>query len=156
MPRLDDFNPDEWGNQNLPGWDLTSPTLNHKIANKGQSDNPKWRKAQAAGIRKKTQTEEWKEHQLQGIHNIRANNPEWQKNVKAGARKREDDPEFKKVRKAINGAQASNPKWIEGIKNGMKDRWNKEENLSTCPHCNKTTDNANYKRWHGDNCKNKS
>jgi hypothetical protein len=24
-----------------------------------------------------------------------------------------------------------------------------------CPYCNKFIDKANYKRWHGDNCKNK-
>ena len=25
----------------------------------------------------------------------------------------------------------------------------------TCNHCNKRMNNGNYKRWHGDNCKNK-
>jgi hypothetical protein len=25
----------------------------------------------------------------------------------------------------------------------------------TCPHCGKQADSANYKRWHGDNCKSK-
>ena len=35
----------------------------------------------------------------------------------------------------------------------MKDRWNKQENLSDCPHCLMTSiDNANYTRHHGDNC----
>lgn len=28
-----------------------------------------------------------------------------------------------------------------------------ERTVLTCPHCSKNIDNANYKRWHGDNCK---
>jgi hypothetical protein len=27
-------------------------------------------------------------------------------------------------------------------------------NKKQCPHCNKVIDSANYKRWHGNNCKN--
>jgi hypothetical protein len=44
----------------------------------------------------------------------------------------------------------------QGALNGAKIRssagW-KNKNHSICQHCNKLVDPANYKRWHGDNCK---
>jgi hypothetical protein len=126
---------------------------NNVLAVTKLSQDKNWKQAQQEGIQEKTKTQEWKNNQLQGTRTIRANNINWQKNVKAGAQKREDNPEFKILRKELNGNQQNNPKWLEGVRAGMKDRWAKEENLSTCPHCGKKVDNANYKRWHGDKCK---
>ena len=127
----------------------------HTIANQIIAKDPSWRISQLEGIQKKVQTTEWQTNQLNGTRTIRANNTNWQKNVRSGAQKREDDPEFKIRRKELNGNQQNNSRWLEGVRAGMKDRWVKEENLSTCPHCNKKVDNANYKRWHGDKCKSK-
>jgi len=37
--------------------------------------------------------------------------------------------------------------WLKGLEaSGIK---------RECPHCNKSIDGRNYKRWHGDNCKHK-
>ncbi len=125
----------------------------HTIANQVTAKDPFWQQAQQKGIQEKTKTEDWKNNQLHGTRTIRADNINWQINVRTGAQKREDDPDFKIRRKELNGNQQNNPKWLDGVRAGMKNRWVKEENLSTCPHCGKKIDNANYKRWHGDKCK---
>ena len=131
-----------------PNWISNNLSAVQKLA-----EDKNWKQSQLEGIQQKTKTEEWKKNQLHGTRTVRANNTNWQQNVKAGAQKREDDPEFKIRRKELNGNQQNNPKWLEGIRVGMKNRWTKEDNLSTCPHCGKKVDNANYKRWHGDKCK---
>lgn len=51
--------------------------------------------------------------------------------------------------------------WNKG-KKGVQESWNKGKKLNeiegqtiTCPHCNKSGDKSNMKRWHFDNCKHK-
>lgn len=67
------------------------------------------------------------------------------------------------VKKAIQktAITKSNPEWKNTIgKESSKKRtdtisnpaW-KEQNYICCVHCNKLLDPCNYKRWHGDKCK---
>lgn len=131
--------------------DLPDNTNVKRGANNAEmAQDPRWCEKQKAGIQKKTKTKEWKENQLHGIRTIRANSS-WKENVKKGALKREHENTFD--RKALNNKLSKSKKWLNAIKEGMKDRWEKPQNLSTCPHCGKKCDNANYKKWHGDNCK---
>jgi hypothetical protein len=120
------------------------------VNNAIQADNPEWKEKQKKGIVKKTNTKEWKDKQLNGTRTIRANGS-WTENVKKGAIKREQENTFD--RKGLNKKIRESKKWKNAVKKGIKDRWKKPENLTECPHCNKLCDNANYKRWHGDNCK---
>jgi hypothetical protein len=118
-----------------------------------QSSNPDWREAQKAGIQAKTQTDEWKENQLHGTRTVRASNTNWQKNVRDGAQKRENADSFNRLE--LNRKVMQTEKWRKAQKEGSANRLSKPENLTECPHCDKVVDNANYKRWHGDNCKSK-
>lgn len=120
------------------------------VNNAEQALDPRWKEKQKQGIQKKTKTKTWKQNQLKGIKTIRANGS-WKQNVKKGATKRERENKFD--RKALNTKLSKSENWLKAIKKGMKDRWEKPKNLSTCIHCGKTCDNANYKKWHGDNCK---
>jgi hypothetical protein len=54
-----------------------------------------------------------------------------------------DDPRFKSGE-------------LVGIAKGKRYKRNKKRREFTCPHCQKTCDPSNAKRWHFDNCKNKS
>lgn len=128
----------------------TNQNIKRGVNNIEQASNPQWKQKQKQGIKKKTKTKEWKDNQLKGARTIRANGT-WNINVRKGAQKREDENTFD--RKALNKKVIASKKWRDAVKQGMKDRWNKPENLTKCPHCGKLCDNANYKRWHGDNCK---
>lgn len=125
------------------------------VANLVNATDPEWKKAQQIGIKKTSQSDEWKANQLEGTRTKRANNVNWQKNVVAGATKREQNM-GKERRTELNRTIMASEKWKNAHAESMKDRWTNEENLTTCPHCGKKVDNANYKRWHGDNCKHKS
>ena len=124
---------------------------NHRQAldkiNKDESVSKKRNKR----IKEVSSTEEWKANQLKGTHTKRANNENWKKNVRAGAQKREDSNTFN--RKELNQEVLATDKWKIAQKQGSANRLKKPENLTTCPYCKKLVDNANYKRWHGDNCK---
>jgi hypothetical protein len=124
-------------------------SLNNMI----QASNPEWKEAQQQGIREKSQTDEWKENQLHGTRTTRANNKNWQKNVRTGAQKREDADSFNRLE--LNRKVMQTEKWRKAQKEGSANRLSKPENLTECPHCLKLVDNANFKRWHGDNCKHK-
>ena len=102
-------------------------------------------------IKEVTSSDEWKKNQLHGTRTTRAKNEDWQKNVRAGAQKREDADNFN--RKELNQEVMATDKWKIAQKQGSANRLKNPENLTTCPHCKKLVDNANYKRWHGDNCK---
>jgi hypothetical protein len=133
-------------------YEISESRINKTIANKIQAENLEWQRKQKEGITKKTKTKEWKDNQLNGTRNIRANGS-WRENVKKGALKREQENTFD--RKKLNKELSQSKEWHDAVKKGVKDRWNKPENLTKCPHCGKLCDNANYKRWHGDNCKQK-
>lgn len=128
----------------------SNENIKRGVNNIKQASNPEWQKKQKEGIKKKVQTQEWKINQLHGTRTIRANGT-WKENVKKGALKREQENTFD--RKALNKQLSKTKKWQDSIKKGMKERWNKPKNLTTCQHCGKTYDNANFKKWHGDNCK---
>lgn len=124
------------------------------LANMLIASNPDWKEAQKRGIQEVSQTDEWKENQLHGTRTVRANNSQWQKNVKLGATKREQNM-GKQKRLKVNRDTMATPEWKKAQKEGSQNRYLKEENFTTCPHCGKEVDNANYKRWHGNNCKHK-
>lgn len=46
--------------------------------------------------------------------------------------------------------------WKQNMKNTRNDPEWKSKNSIRCNHCGKICDSGNYKRWHGDNCKNKN
>lgn len=145
---------DEWGNIELPGFGddkLLGKNINYIISNKTQAKDPNWKKAQKKGIQQKTKTKEWKKNQLNGTRKIRANNPEWKQNVALGAYKREENLGEKRL--TINRETMASKKWKKAQKLGCQQRSLNEDNFTMCPHCGKIVDNANYKRWHGDNCK---
>lgn len=127
-----------------PNWKKKNTQATRKLA---KSQN--WKIAQKQGIQKSVKTEEWKNNHKQGIKQRK--NTDWVENVKRGAIKREQQNTFN--RKELNRKTFASKKWQDAMKRGMKDRWDKPKNLSTCPHCGKTCDNANYKKWHGNNCK---
>lgn len=59
-----------------------------------------------------------------------------------------------------NNPNKNKPSWNKGIpfseesKQKMSDSQLKSRKIkSTCPHCGKSVDRANYSKWHGDNCK---
>lgn len=106
-------------------------------------------------IKEVTSSAEWKNNQLEGCRTKRANNPNWKSNIKKGFEKLKDDPNYIETRKKVAAKLTGNDDFRNSVKEGVKDRWLKEENLTACPHCGKTVDNANYKRWHGDKCKSK-
>lgn len=124
---------------------------NHKKALDKINSDEEISKKRNKRIKEISSTEEWKSNQLKGTQTKRANNESWQKNVRAGAQKREDANTFN--RKELNKKVLASEQWKIAQKQGAANRLKKEENLTTCPHCKKLVDNANYKRWHGDNCK---
>ena len=133
---------------------ISDANIKKGVSNLLNANNPKWIEAQRKGMDEKSYTDEWRLNQLSGTRTIRANNQEWQQNVRAGATLREQNM-GKQRRTELNREVMATEKWKKAHGAAMQDRWNKEENLSTCPHCGKIVDNANYKRWHGDNCKHK-
>ena len=79
--KLDDFDPDEWGNQKLPGFNddkLLSPNLNRKLAAKEVTKRTSWKKNNLEAITKpevsKSKSEKvkklWKQDQSQRVGNI--------------------------------------------------------------------------------------
>lgn len=51
-----------------------------------------------------------------------------------------------------NGLTSAQQGALNGAKIRASSAW-KNKNHKVCKHCNKLVDPANYKRWHGDNCK---
>lgn len=71
-----------------------------------------------------------------------------------------DQSHYVHILNTVTGEKSFVPEWSLLYMNG---EWIKKftavydrKNYQTvCPHCSKTVDNSNYKRWHGDNCKSK-
>jgi len=84
----------------------------------------------------------------------------WNKGLKQPAteeRKKKTSETLKKKYTKIQHHRKGTLSWNSG-KKGLQEAWNKNKSMpkTSCPHCNKMVDLLNMKRWHGDNCKNKS
>lgn len=85
----------------------------------------------------------------------------WNKDLKIGPQneklKKKKSEKLKEYYKdKVHHTKGKDP-WNKG-KKGLQIGWNKGLKMETivCPHCNKLVDIANGKRWHFDNCKNKT
>jgi hypothetical protein len=125
---------------------------NNLAAVRSNTKNPIWIENQKAAIRRVSKTEKWKENQKNGCNTIRANNPNWRKNISKGHALLASDPAYIQQRKEVAAFIEGNPDFCDAVKKGCEGRWDKEENLTTCPHCGSKVDNANYTRHHGDVC----
>ena len=87
----------------------------------------------------------------------------WNKNIKTGPMPEEQKLAISKTQiekyKVTTHHRKGKAPWNKGLKDSQIP-WNKGKKLSdiegqtiTCPHCNKSGDKSNMKRWHFDNCK---
>lgn len=67
-------------------------------------------------------------------------------------------PEWEKVvRSKATKGRAKPKKWVTEMESHFQSMTQKRmEKQIECPHCRKKCDVANYTRWHGDNCKQRS
>jgi hypothetical protein len=147
----------EWQEANLEGAEkrVNDPhwQANHREVLDHINSDPTICQKRLDRIQEVTSTKEWKEAQLNGIRNIRDNNPDWAANISAGHEKLRQTDEYWKQREEVGNKLKNDPNHGKAVKEGVKDRWNKPENLSDCPHCGMIDiDNANYALKHGDRC----
>lgn len=92
---------------------------------------------------------------LVGMHKGRVLSDDHRRKIRENAR---DQSHYVHIENSITGEKSfapewsllyMNPEWIKKF-SAIYDRKNYQ---TTCPHCDKTVDNSNYKRWHGDKCK---
>lgn len=91
------------------------------------------------------------------------NDPGWKETTgKEAVRKRLENQDWEKQKQTLSET-LNDPEWretmgVQKIENFVKtitsEEW-KKQNYIVCEHCNNTFRPAMYKRWHGDNCKNK-
>jgi hypothetical protein len=125
-------------------------TINKGVANHINASNPEWQHAQKEGINRVAKTEEWKQNQKQGCAEIRSKGT-WNENVRKAVRESELKSRAKRIEKCKE--TMATQEWLDANKQRCIERYDNEENYTVCPHCNEKVDNANYTRWHGDNCK---
>jgi hypothetical protein len=156
--KIDLNDPDAWSNLD---WDepvvpsvlkKTDATINKGRANRLKAEDPNLRQRQHQGILKKKEDPTWAENMLRGMYEIRDINPEWRDNISKGRKAWLKTEEGQRHIKKVRDGQTGNPEFNKACKEGNKTRWLKEDNLSTCPHCNARVDNANYNKHHGDSC----
>ena len=107
---LDDV---EWGNIELEGFSdeqLFDPNLNHRLAMKVRSEDPKWLKKTAEAGKRRAQDPEWQKKNAES-NRRKAQDPKWQKNHAEAIAQRTQDPEWRKKNAESNRRKAQDPKW---------------------------------------------
>jgi len=146
---------ESWGNTSLPNLsteDLLRPDVNKIVANRRKARDIEWQEKQRQGLAK-LDRETWTANQRRGMAEKRSQGT-WQQNVREGAKKREAAMS-KGQRLAVNKKTRATDAYKAAHRQGCADKIQKPQNLSHCEHCDRVIDNANYRRWHGPNCRHK-
>jgi hypothetical protein len=128
---LDDYDPNEWGNVQLPGLSdnkLHSTNWNHITGIKQRNADPKykesivhrtqskeWREANRQSVLKTVQTETWKKNHAEGVKRL-ANDPEWQQGQKERGQRRTQNQEWKDRKTEASRRLAKDPTWLTNNK----------------------------------------
>jgi len=146
-------NSDEWKNtKGLEKVKKCNEVRDHKAAGIKVSQtkqSTEWKETIGKeSIRKRVESTDWNAVAV-GISKTR-NDKLWKETIGAAAAKKLSDTMLSPEWKETTGKELIR-KRTETI---LSDEW-KKDNYITCDHCGKFLDKMNYKKWHGDNCKQK-